>query len=201
VIFATPAANVESAMWTWWEVFATFSGPAATVIAAGTAALITYKFGKIQQRIAEGQASTAAAQKDIAQQQRDIAYDKLKHDLFERRYEIYKTAKELIEYISQDKFESIYDPKLREMRLKLDEARFFFPPNETALFELIEKSVGDYLIGEVERNSAGDDQVARFEAANKMTEILKILTGIYAEFPKLMKTELGFAQLTATEPF
>ena len=83
------------------------------------------------------QASTAAAQKDIAQQQRDIAYDKLKHDLFERRYEIYKTAKELIEYISQDKFESIYDPKLREMRLKLDEARFFFPPNETALFELI----------------------------------------------------------------
>ena len=57
------------------------------------------------------------------------------------------------------------------------------------------------MIGEVERNSAGDDQVARFEAANKMTEILKILTGIYAEFPKLMKTELGFAQLTATEPF
>jgi hypothetical protein len=34
----------------------------------------------------------------------------------------------------------------------------------------------------------------------KMTEILKILTGIYAEFPKLMKAELGFAQLTATEP-
>jgi hypothetical protein len=64
---------MEQLMWTWWEAFATFSGPVATVIAAGTAAGITYKFGKIQ-------AGIAAAQTDIAESQRDIAYDKLKAD-------------------------------------------------------------------------------------------------------------------------
>jgi hypothetical protein len=46
-------------MWTWWEAFATFSGLAATVVAAGTVASITYKFAKIQ-------AGIATAQKDIA---------------------------------------------------------------------------------------------------------------------------------------
>jgi hypothetical protein len=68
----------------------------ATIIAASTAAWITYRLGREQVRIAAAQATTAAAQaataaaqKEIAKSQRDIAYDKLKWGLFGKRYEIY----------------------------------------------------------------------------------------------------------------
>ncbi|WP_146991589.1 hypothetical protein [Bradyrhizobium macuxiense] len=61
-------------------------------MAATTAAAITYRFAKIQ-------AGIAASQRDIARSQRDIAYDKFKGDLFARRYEIYSTAEELIDFI------------------------------------------------------------------------------------------------------
>ena len=72
-----------------------FAGPVATIIAASTAAWITYRLGREQVRIAAAQATTAAAQaataaaqEEIAKSQRDIAYDKLKWDLFGKRYEI-----------------------------------------------------------------------------------------------------------------
>ncbi|MET4068168.1 hypothetical protein ABID58_002965 [Bradyrhizobium sp. S3.2.6] len=181
----------------WWEVSKTFAGPAATVIAAAVAVTVTYRFGKIQAGIAQSQARTAEAAKAIAQSQRDIAFDKLKHDLFDKRYEIYTTARALIEHVSGDKFDGVHDGRLREMRLKLDEAKFFFPPRETAVFTTIEKMTVDYLVGEVERNHAEDDQVERFKAADKMTDALKILVDLYARLPDLMKDELGFSQLTS----
>jgi len=56
-----------------------------TLLAAGAAGFITYTFARIQAR--------------IAQSQRDIALDKLKFDLFERRYEIYQATKVLLEYM------------------------------------------------------------------------------------------------------
>lgn len=183
------------------EIIKALAGPVAIVRASITAAIITYKFGTIQAGIAASQLANAELQKDIARSQRDIAYDKLKHDLFEKRYEVYTTARELIETISGNTFKTIHDPKLRPMRLKLDEARFFFPPKVTALFSTIDTCVTEYLIGEVERDSAGDDQPARFLAAKKMTEMLKVIVGIYGQFPELMKAELGFSQLTTGAPY
>ena len=55
----------------------------------------------------------------------------------------------------------------------------------------------DYLVGEVERNHAEDDQVERFKAADKMTDALKVLVDLYTRLPNLMKDELGFSQLTS----
>ena len=76
----------------WLEFFEKFAGPIATVIASLTAAGVTIGFGIVQTRIAGTQAKTAEAQKDIARANLDIAYDKLKHDLFQKRYEIYTAA-------------------------------------------------------------------------------------------------------------
>ncbi len=102
------------------------------MIAAVAATGITYFLGHNQTKI-------ASAQKQIAQSQRDIAYDRLKYDLFKERFGIYVTAKHLIEKISGNGFPlGIHDPELRAMRIKLDEARFFFPPKETGLFSRIE---------------------------------------------------------------
>jgi hypothetical protein len=77
----------------WFEFFEKFAGPIATVIVSVTAAAVTIGFGIVQTRIARVQAQTAKAQKDIAQANVDIAYDKLKHDLFQKRYEICMAAK------------------------------------------------------------------------------------------------------------
>ncbi len=185
----------KMAMPDWYTIAKDFVGPAATMIASITAARITYHFGSKQTEIARSQAATAAAAKEIAKSQRDIAYDKLKNDLFDKRYEIYLSAKQLIEMTSGDTFETIHDPRLREMRLKLDEARFFFRPKETGLFSTIENAAAEYLVDRVERDTTDDDQRARFEAAKRMTNTLKTLTQIYASLPALLENELGFQQL------
>jgi hypothetical protein len=87
------------------DLLKTFAGPLATVIASVTAGGVAVWFGRVQADIARRQAATAAAQKDIA-------YDKLKHDLFDKRYEIYQAAKAVIEAVI-GKRSDIDDPKLR----------------------------------------------------------------------------------------
>jgi hypothetical protein len=134
-----PSAELVLMYW----FFKDFAGPIAVIIASGTAAWITYKLGMIQVGIARRQAKTAEAQKDIA-------YDKLKHDLFDQRYEIYVAAKRLIEAIFDaplgDDIKRHTDPEIKRLRLKLDEARFFFPPDTRAYCETIEKHVYDVLV-------------------------------------------------------
>jgi hypothetical protein len=77
---------------TWWEFAKTFAGPTAVFVASCAGILITYLLGINQARIARRQA-------EVAEAQREIAYDKLKHDLFDKRYEIYQAAKQLIEKV------------------------------------------------------------------------------------------------------
>jgi hypothetical protein len=54
------------------------------------------------------------------------------------------------------------------------------------------KLLQNYLIGEVERNTAGEDHAERMRAANEMVEMLKVVVDIYATFAELMKNELDF---------
>jgi|SRR5665213_1221691 len=70
----------------------TYLGPLATILAAAAAVFVIWRIGQAQVRIAESQAQTARAQ-------RDIAFDGLKHDLFEKRYEIYTAAKGIMERV------------------------------------------------------------------------------------------------------
>jgi hypothetical protein len=58
----------------WADFFKSYAGPMATIVASLAAGYF-----------ARSQAATAAAQKEIA-------FDKLKHDLFDKRYEIYLAA-------------------------------------------------------------------------------------------------------------
>ena len=180
-------------MWDVYQFAKDFAGPIATVIAAATATGITYRLGRNQAKIAD-------SQKEIAQSQRDIAYDRLKYDLFKERYGIYVTAKQLIEKISGNGFPlGIHDPDLRAMRMRLDEARFFFPAEETKLFSRIEtlaaehegaRSVIKNTNDETDRRKAGD------AAAEKLTDLARI----YETLTRDMEPELGFAQLTRRAP-
>ncbi|MFZ0372188.1 MAG: hypothetical protein WAL39_02645 [Xanthobacteraceae bacterium] len=142
------------------EFFRTFAGPIATVIASVTAGGVAVWFGVVQARIARSQAAIAAAQKDIAEAQLKIAFDKLKHDLFDKRYEIYLAAKGVIEAIFNQSPVNDADPALKKLRLKLDEARFFFPPDTRAFCEKIEKLVYETLVASLAAGDAGRDRPA-----------------------------------------
>jgi hypothetical protein len=169
-----------------WDLKA-FLGPMATVFAAAAAVFVTWRIGREQVRIAQGQAGTARAQREIAESQRDIAFDKLKHDLFQKRYEIYTAAKGVMERVIQTGTERpIDDYELLSMRIKLDEGRFFFPEKPMALFVRIEELTTQH-------------EVARqLRQGDKMADAIEKLSEIYRQFPTLMQEEMEFSQLTAS---
>jgi hypothetical protein len=179
------------------ELVKALAGPVATIIAAFAAVRVTYHFGKQQIRIAEVQAATAAAQKDIAKSQRDIAYDRLKYDLFEKRYEIYLAAKKLIEYTSQlKKPGDVLDQSALELKVKLIEARFFFPPTEAALFANIAQLAAMHHIASA-TSLAGQPPQTQAGVEEVYTNSIMQLTQIYERLPEMLEKELGFAQLTS----
>jgi hypothetical protein len=172
-----------------WEFFATFAGPIAAVAASFAATAIAAQ-------IARAQARTAEAQKDIAQGQLDIAYDKLKHDLFQKRYEVYQAAKGVIEYIFNSSPIKVGDPKLKELRLKLDEARFFFPPDTRAFCENIEKLVCEIMVADHAARGYSEDHPERARLRDNQAKSETELSGIYPELPRKFERDLGFEQLT-----
>ena len=183
-----------------WGFFATFAGPTATIIASGAATIIAWKFGSMQAEIARGQARTAEAQREIAKGQLEIAYDKLKHDLFQKRYEVYLAAKGVIEAIFQQSPINVGDPKIKELRLKLDEARFFFPPDTRALCENIEKHVYATMVANHAARGYSEDRVERMELREKQSKAEIELANIYPELAQKFERDLGFEQLTKRAP-
>jgi hypothetical protein len=123
------------------ELLEKFAGPLATVIAAITAAGVTFFFNRAQIRFARSQAETAEAQRQIARAQLEIAYDKLKHDLFEKRYEVFIAAQELIWYALDPSSRLFVDPEAQRLSLKLAEATFFFPPDTVDFCNRIQETV------------------------------------------------------------
>ena len=94
------------------EVLKSFAGPIATIIATTVAETVAVRFGRAQ-------AATAKAQKDIA-------FDKLKLDLFEKRYSIYLSLKELIEYVTASGPDAPFDAtRLRNLRVPTQSRRFY----------------------------------------------------------------------------
>ncbi len=70
-----------------YDVIKDFAAPVVTLIAAVIAGLITLTFSRAQTR--------------VSRSQRDIALDRLKFDLFEKRYAIYDAAKSLLTSFGQ----------------------------------------------------------------------------------------------------
>jgi hypothetical protein len=173
----------------WYGIAKDFAGPVGTVIAAGTASVITFRFARIQARIAAGQ-------KDIAQSQRDIAYDKLKSDLFARRYEIYSTAGELIDFIlSSTPDRPTGGPDMMAKLRKIDEARFFFPYQQAEVFGTIGKLVEAHEVHLSQRNLNREDEAIRIAAGDRASLAWTALKELRLQLPELMQGELGFAQL------
>lgn len=72
-----------------------FLGPGATVIAAIVAGWLAFRLHGLQATIGASQVELAQASKTIAKLQADIAFDTLKLNLFNRRFELYTEALKL----------------------------------------------------------------------------------------------------------
>jgi hypothetical protein len=159
-----------------------FAGPVATIIAASVAAVITWKFNR--------------AQRDIAQSQRDIAFDRLKYDLFERRYEVNDMVRRLFERLGKCT-DPTNDPDMDMMRLRIrTEPRYFFPADVAEKFEEFERVVQQYFQAQLTRDQYGQLEPERREYALKMNAALMKLLELLDEIHEAMGDELAFSQLT-----
>jgi hypothetical protein len=97
-------------------------GPLATIFAAIIAVLVTGTLGFAQWRIARAQ--------------KDIAYDKLKLELFDKRYAIYQAALSLSRALSPS-YRRIPYEEFGQLQYTLQEAVFLFPANVVELTKRI----------------------------------------------------------------
>ena len=162
-----------------------FAGPISTLIAASTAAVITFVFNRSQTR--------------ITRSQRDIALDRLKFDLFEKRYTIYMAAKSLLEYIAlhatgHGKYNA---QQIRSFYVTLEEARFYFPSEQQTILTDLHSASETYLNHLEQRGLINIDHADKWSAmAEQLAKDLKVLRDIYATLPEKFESALAFKQLT-----
>lgn len=94
----------------WYQFLKDFAGPAATMIAAFAALSVTAYFACHQKRSAEDQAHTAR--------------EKLRHDLYDRRYRVFDAARRLLAQIASQRIAS--DEDLRRFVIDTGDAMFLF---------------------------------------------------------------------------
>ena len=169
-----------------YEFLKDFASPIVTLVAAGFAGVITFTFARIQARIANSQ--------------RDIALDKLKFDLFNHRYQIYETAKALIEHISFiSDLEKSEPDKIRSFYIKLDEARFYFPADIRVVLEEIHATCERFFGHLAERDRVNIDNREEWSRlAEALANDQATLRKIYSGLPRTFESALAFRQLTVT---
>lgn len=161
-----------------------FAGPVATVIAAGAAVFVTR--------------SMNLKQIEIARVQKDISLDKLRYDLFQKRYEVYAAARSLIEYVrAQHEFEKIDSGRVRELRVILDESRFFFGPSIRSHLAEVDATCEALLNGlalkwQVQDNRSDPKWT---EAMQQLGDAARKLISMYAALSEKFEPSLRFDQL------
>lgn len=167
-----------------YEIVKDFAGPVATIFAASAAVFVTTHFNR--------------KQVEISETQKNISLDKLKWDSHEERYKIYTQAKELISYVSQQHdFEKIDNQKVRDLRVIIDEARFFFGASVRSFLGEIDKTCESLLTNlGVRWQMHDDDNDEDWRNINaSLGEDAKKLRALYADMPRQFESSLALSQL------
>jgi len=114
------------------------------------------------------------------------------------RYEVYQAAKAAIERVINIADRPIGDQELLSLRLKMDEARFFFPLREVAIFNRIDDLITQHEVARAEWERFNDDDATRIRTGDTMGDAITKLSEIRRSLLDLLAPELGFAQLTRT---
>jgi hypothetical protein len=117
-----------------------------------------------------------------------VAEDKLKFDLFEKRYGIYSAASELIRFVNSSKKTPGEENKFFELFIQLEQVHFFFDAEASDF-------IGEVLVMSrrlVDLLNAGSS----IEVRTKIKETRLELHRLYTELPVRVGPALRFAQLT-----
>ena len=157
-----------------YDILKDFAGPVAAIVGAFAASIVALSLGRSQWRIAASQ--------------RDIALDKLKFDLFQHRYEVYQAAKEILEYVPFiDEIQKSDSARVRALYVKLDEARFYFPPAICSVLSDIKDRCELFFLHLSEYWTKLAEMLARDQSMIQAT---------YASLPSTFESALAFKQLT-----
>jgi hypothetical protein len=172
---------------TTYQVLMDFAGPVAGMIGAIVATAIAFAIG--------------LGQKRVAQSQRDIALDQLKFNLLQRRYEIYQATKELLEYVPFiSDIEKSDANRLRTLSVRIDEARFYFPPDICNFLHDTRARCEIFLTRLGKRDLIGTDDHEQWSAtADALAKDQAALRMIYQSLPQVFERSLAFKQLTTGE--
>jgi hypothetical protein len=168
---------------TLYAFFKDFAAPIATMVAAFVAAGITFFFTRAQTRIARIQA--------------DVAIEKLNFDLFEKRYALYVSARQLIEYLAlQHEIEKVDHTKIRSIYVTLDEGRFFLPDAVRKYLDELHHASEEFLTVLGERlNLSTEDDTKWNSTAEKAAAALAKLREMYSQLPHKFEEALAFRQI------
>lgn len=165
-----------------------FAGPGATIIAASVAGTIAVIFSK--------------AQRDIAFQQKEIAKEKLRLDLFDKRYKIYANLFEyynaILSWSGTDEDQAIS----RRFFLSTKEANFLFGSEvQTILKEILDAGMKVKGFKENKKEYKHDQEffMKEFNQTNNIltTQFDELLT----ELTKVCQPYIGFQNSGILSPF
>ena len=154
-------------------------GPVATIFAAIIAVVVTGTLGFAQWRIARAQ--------------KDIAYDKLKLDLFERRYAVYRASWDICVAFMNEEIEV---DVLGEWRNTLSESQFLFPKGVIDLTRSIWKECFDWEQNYELLKHNKIDEEERNRTREWQKKIIKTMGNLRLQIDSTFDPELGFKQLT-----
>lgn len=154
--------------------FKDFAGPFATIVAACVAAF----FVRAQWRTSEKQAATAL--------------DQLRHNLFEKRYAIYDSVKQLLRLLLNDSHKTDFRAfQVIPHYIVMDEAIFFFAPETCAWLKSVQSDCQKFLEEGASMNTPEYNSTEYNKAERKLLEDFQAL-------PEQFRHELSFRQLTKT---
>jgi hypothetical protein len=161
--------------------------PVATIFAALIAILVTGSLGIAQWRIARAQ--------------KDIALDKLKLDLFVKRYAVYDAARKIAEYIVTRKTEVAFDyeneiKQIREWTSTIAEAGFYFDAKTHKTCEQLLFLVEEYVQEAARLNVARPENPEREVIQARQKTVVIQVEDMWESLPTLFEKSLKFKQLT-----
>lgn len=178
--FAAPA-------WSALEYIKAFAGPVATVIASSVAGYFAY------------------AQVQVARSQRNIAKDKLKYDLFEKRYAVYAAIRHITgNWMDFKKENGRLGKEVNNYISIVSEAQFFFDNRTMNQIDIINDKINHLTTLEAmqealtHKYSAFSQDVTDQRIANsgKLVDAHKQLYEIHLQLPDKFASALAFEQLT-----
>jgi hypothetical protein len=185
----------------WWL---PYLGPGATVFAAVVAGWLAYRLQRLQAAIGKSQIEVAEASKEAARVQTWIAFDKLKLDLFNRRFDVYTEALK----IAADTWGSPSagsGPVTYERLDKLHEAAFIFSEEAAKRIEIIRAAAENILVYSAHlkklKQEGKQEGSLEVEAQNDLILTQRtLLMSAAADLRQWVKPDLSFNHLLPKTP-